>query len=112
MTAITPLPRTGGPHVIVLGNEKGGSGKSTTAMHLVVALLKAGHQVGAIDLDARQGTLSRQVENRRTFAQRNDLALDDVEKKIVQAAKRESEIHVARESVSRETAVRRGTRRP
>jgi chromosome partitioning protein len=87
MTAITPLPRTGGPHVIVLGNEKGGSGKSTTAMHLVVALLKAGHQVGAIDLDARQGTLSRQVENRRTFAQRNDLKLELPELRTIDRAR-------------------------
>jgi chromosome partitioning protein len=87
MTAITPLPRTGGPHVIVLGNEKGGSGKSTTAMHLIVALLKAGHKVGAIDLDARQGTLSRQVENRRTFAQRNDLALELPELRTIDRAR-------------------------
>jgi chromosome partitioning protein len=61
--------------VIVLGNEKGGSGKSTTAMHLVVALLKAGHKVGAVDLDARQGTLSRYLENRRAFAAQGGLAL-------------------------------------
>jgi chromosome partitioning protein len=71
----------------VLGNEKGGSGKSTTAMHLVVALLKAGHQVGAIDLDARQGTLSRQVENRRTFAQRNDLKLELPELRTIDRAR-------------------------
>ena len=37
-------------HVIVLGNEKGGSGKSTTAMHLAIALLKAGQCVATIDL--------------------------------------------------------------
>lgn len=59
-----PLRR---PHVIVLGNEKGGSGKSTTAMHLIVALLREGHRVGSIDLDARQGTLSRYIENRQAF---------------------------------------------
>jgi chromosome partitioning protein len=41
-------------HVIVLGNEKGGSGKSTTAMHIFVALARAGFRVGAIDLDTRQ----------------------------------------------------------
>ena len=38
-------------HVVVLGNEKGGSGKSTTAMHVAVALLKAGQRVATIDLD-------------------------------------------------------------
>ena len=52
------------PYVIVLGNEKGGTGKSTTAMHLIVALLGLGYAVGSIDLDSRQGTLSRYIENR------------------------------------------------
>ena len=101
MTAMTPLPRTGGPHVIVLGNEKGGSGKSTTAMHLIVALLKAGHQVGAIDLDARQGTLSRQVENRRTFAQRNDLKLELPELRTIDRA-RDADTRADAESLERE----------
>lgn len=55
-------------HVIVLGNEKGGSGKSTTAMHIIVALLKSGRQVGAIDLDLRQRSLTRYLENRRKFS--------------------------------------------
>jgi chromosome partitioning protein len=56
------------PQIIVLGNEKGGSGKSTTAMHLIVALLHNGSSVGSIDLDARQGTLTRYVENRQATA--------------------------------------------
>jgi chromosome partitioning protein len=63
------------PHVIVLGNEKGGSGKSTTAMHLIVALLTDGWQVASLDLDARQGTLSRYVENREAAAAEIDLPL-------------------------------------
>ncbi len=58
-----------GPFCIVLGNQKGGTGKSTTAMHLAVALLRLGYQVGSIDLDGRQGTLSRYLANRRTLAQ-------------------------------------------
>ncbi|MEO0392313.1 MAG: division plane positioning ATPase MipZ [Pseudomonadota bacterium] len=53
-----------GCHVVVLGNEKGGSGKSTAAMHVIVGLLRAGYRVGAIDLDARQGTLTRYFERR------------------------------------------------
>ncbi|MCA8896450.1 MAG: AAA family ATPase, partial [Amphiplicatus sp.] len=56
-------------HVIVLGNEKGGSGKSTAAMHVIVALLKSGHKVAAIDLDMRQRSLSRYLENRKKFAE-------------------------------------------
>lgn len=51
--------------VIVLGNEKGGTGKSTVAMHLIVALLRQSRSVGSIDLDARQATLSRYIDNRR-----------------------------------------------
>lgn len=55
-------------HVIVCGNEKGGSGKSTTAMHVAIALLKAGNRVATIDLDARQLSLTRYLENRRRWA--------------------------------------------
>ena len=54
------------PRVIVLGNEKGGSGKSTVAIHLAMGLAAAGLRVGTIDLDGRQGTLSHFMENRRT----------------------------------------------
>ena len=61
--------------VIVLGNEKGGSGKSTTAMHVTVSLMKQGRKVGCIDLDARQGSLSRYVENRRSFMEETGLKL-------------------------------------
>lgn len=54
--------------VIVLGNEKGGSGKSTAAMHVIVALLREGYRVGAVDLDARQATLTRYLDARAGFA--------------------------------------------
>lgn len=57
-------------HVIVLGNEKGGSGKSTTAMHLIVGLLKSGARVASIDTDGRQASLTRYVENRAVWAKR------------------------------------------
>lgn len=57
------------PYVIVLGNEKGGTGKSTTAIHLIVALLEIGYTVGSIDLDSRQATLSRYIANRVRFAE-------------------------------------------
>ena len=60
--------RSPGPYVIVVGNEKGGTGKSTTAVNLAVALLRIGYAVGTIDLDARQRTLSRYLSNRRAFA--------------------------------------------
>lgn len=54
-------------HIIVVGNEKGGSGKSTTAMHLIVALMRCGLSVGSVDLDARQATLTRYLQNRTAF---------------------------------------------
>ncbi len=56
-----------GGKIIVLGNEKGGSGKSTTAMHLAVGLMQRGLMVSTIDVDGRQGTLSRYVANRESF---------------------------------------------
>jgi chromosome partitioning protein len=55
------------PRVIVLGNEKGGSGKSTVAIHLAMGLAAAGLRVGTVDLDGRQGTFSRFVENRKRY---------------------------------------------
>lgn len=57
-------------HVIVLGNEKGGSGKSTTTMHLFTALAKQGKRMGAIDLDLRQQSFFRFLENRAAYAAR------------------------------------------
>ena len=52
------------PRTIVFGNEKGGSGKSTAAVQVAIGLLRRGHKVGVLDLDARQGTLSRYMTNR------------------------------------------------
>ena len=63
-------------HVVVLGNEKGGSGKSTTALHIAVALLKAGQRVATIDLDSRQQSFTRYIENRRAWADRVRIDLE------------------------------------
>ena len=55
---IQPIQETAqSAHVVVLGNEKGGSGKSTTALHIAVALLKAGQRVATIDLDSASAEL-------------------------------------------------------
>jgi chromosome partitioning protein len=54
-------------HIIVVGNEKGGAGKSTVAMHLATALSRMGHRVGTIDIDLRQRSLGRYIENRLRF---------------------------------------------
>jgi chromosome partitioning protein len=55
---------TARPYVLVLGNEKGGTGKSTTAVHVIVGLLQLGYRVGSLDVDGRQGTLSAYLGNR------------------------------------------------
>jgi len=60
----------GQPHVVVFANEKGGTGKSTTAVHTAVALAASGHRVGALDLDGRQRTLTRYLENRAATMRR------------------------------------------
>ena len=62
-------------HIIVVGNEKGGSGKSTTCMHVATALARLGHRVGALDLDLRQRTFGRYDENRRAYFERTGLSL-------------------------------------
>ena len=66
----TPPDLRKSAHVIVIGNEKGGSGKSTIAVHIAVALLKAGCRVATIDLDARQKTLTHFFDRRRASAER------------------------------------------
>ncbi|HEX8256386.1 MAG TPA: division plane positioning ATPase MipZ [Allosphingosinicella sp.] len=58
------------PHFIVFANEKGGTGKSTTAVHSAVALAAAGRRVAAIDLDTRQRTLGRYLDNRAASIRR------------------------------------------
>jgi chromosome partitioning protein len=62
-------------HIVVVGNQKGGSGKSTTSMHLIVSLLNTGYSVGSIDLDDPQATLTRYLENRRTFMESTGVKL-------------------------------------
>lgn len=66
----------GSPHVIVVGNEKGGSGKTTIAMHIAVALMKSGQRLATIDLDSRQRTLTHYIEGRRAWSRRFDLDLE------------------------------------
>ena len=63
------------PHRIVFANEKGGTGKSTTAVHVAVALAYQGARVAAIDLDSRQRTLHRYLENRTETERRRAITL-------------------------------------
>ncbi len=64
-----------GGYTIVTGNEKGGAGKSTVAIHLSVALMRMGRSVGVIDLDLRQRTCTRYLENRRRWREQSGSAL-------------------------------------
>ncbi len=62
-------------HIIVVGNEKGGAGKSTVSMHVATALARMGHKTGVLDLDLRQKTFARFIENRVTYCSRHDIEL-------------------------------------
>ena len=73
MTAEAQAPRA---RVIVVGNEKGGSGKSTVAMHLAIALLKMDRKIASLDLDSRQKTFTHYIENRHAWAQQAGLNLE------------------------------------
>lgn len=71
-------------HIIVLGNEKGGSGKTTTCMHLIVSLLRFGFTVGSIDIDSRQRSLSRYLENRRQTMLKEGVTLPQPQHIVIQ----------------------------
>ncbi len=72
------------PHFITFANEKGGTGKSTTAVHTAIALAASGHRVGAIDLDSRQRTMTRYFENRDATSRRLDKMLMAVRYEVVE----------------------------
>jgi chromosome partitioning protein len=75
------------PHVIVVGNEKGGCGKTTIAMHLAAALLKDGQRVGTIDLDGNQKSLTHYTENRRLWAKHRGIELEIPLHRCIQRAR-------------------------
>ena len=64
-------------HIIVVSNEKGGTGKSTISMHLAIKLLQEGFSVATIDMDGRQGTLSRYIEHRQNFCEKKQIGFAD-----------------------------------
>ena len=51
------------PHVIVVGNEKGGSGKTTIAMHIAVALMKSGQRLASEFRAANRDVTTRPHEH-------------------------------------------------
>ncbi len=73
LTLEQKLPRDA--RIIVVGNEKGGAGKSTVSLHLAIALMRMGKRVGVVDLDVRQRTLTRYLENRLRWMNSTDTRL-------------------------------------
>src|SRR6478735_4340993 len=74
----------GQPHFIVFANEKGGTGKSTTAVHTAIALAASGHRVGALDLDQRQRTMTRYLENRDATMRRLEKSLPEAAYEVLE----------------------------
>ena len=62
-------------HIIVVGNEKGGAGKSTVSMHVATAIARMGFSIAGLDLDLRQRTFGRYVENRERFMEKAEIEL-------------------------------------
>jgi len=67
-------------YCLVVGNEKGGSGKSTTAMHITIALMRMGYKVGCLDVDGHQGTLAHYIDNRRRVSQMDASHIPDCQR--------------------------------
>ncbi|PCJ25240.1 MAG: ATPase [Rickettsiales bacterium] len=65
------MSRTKKHRIFVVGNEKGGAGKTTCSMHLIVGLLDRGYKVASIDTDSRQHSLTTYINNRKEYNQKN-----------------------------------------
>ena len=97
----TPALATKTPYIIVLGNEKGGTGKSTVSMHLITHLLRLEYTVGSIDTDARQGTLSRYIENRHAYISKTGKSLPFSDHHPVSRSLAETQTEVEQEETER-----------
>ncbi|MBL8535971.1 MAG: AAA family ATPase [Hyphomonadaceae bacterium] len=106
--AVDAEPRPRRAHVIVVGNQKGGAGKSTVAMHLVVALMRMGQRTGALDLDVRQRSLMRYIENRgRWIAARGSTIPAPQVLDMQESAQRSLDVAEAEEGAAFGVALRR-----
>lgn len=95
-------------HVIVVGNQKGGAGKSTVAMHVIVALMRMGRRTGVLDLDIRQRSLTRYIENRgRWIAGRGAKLASPQIFELQESRDRSLDIAEAEEEAALRTALRR-----
>jgi chromosome partitioning protein len=101
-----PAPRQA--HVIVVGNQKGGAGKSTVAMHLIVALMRMGRRTGVLDLDIRQRSLTRYIENRaRWIASRGAHLASPQILELHESAQRSLDVAEAEEDAAFRSALKR-----
>jgi chromosome partitioning protein len=95
-------------HVIVVGNQKGGAGKSTVAMHLVVALMRMGRRTGVLDLDVRQRSLTRYIENRGRWIATRGVNLPAPQiLELQESRQRQMDLAEAEEEAAFRAAVRR-----
>lgn len=93
-------------HIIVIGNEKGGAGKSTVAIHLAIALMRMDKCVGVIDLDVRQSTFSHYLANRRSWCDRKGVELPiPIERRVALSDKRDLDEAEAEEKEGWEEAL-------
>jgi chromosome partitioning protein len=103
-----PAPAPRQAHVIVVGNHKGGAGKSTVAMHLLVALMRMGRRTGALDLDVRQRSLTRYIENRGRWIAAHGAKLPAPQVlELTQSRQRSLDLAEAEDEAGFRTALRR-----
>ncbi len=86
--------------IIVFGNAKGGSGKSTCALHTAVALMQAGHEVATIDLDGPQRTFTRAIDNRIAWNHKTGRDLVVPEHALIENATADSVLERKRQELS------------
>lgn len=95
-------------HVIVVGNQKGGAGKSTVAMHIIVALMRMGRRTGALDLDVRQRSLTRYIENRSRWISARGAKLPSPQiLELYESSQRSLDLAEAEEEAAYRAALRR-----
>ncbi len=91
--------------IIVVGNEKGGAGKTTSAMHLIISLLSLGFNVGSVDVDVRQLSLSRYLENRAATMKAKGLTLPMPEHYAIERSLKPTLAEIKQEEEERLVAV-------
>lgn len=106
--APTPTSALKQAHIIVVGNQKGGAGKSTVAMHVIVALMRMGRRTGALDLDLRQRSLTRYIENRSRWISDRSAKLPAPQiLELDESRQRSLDLAEAEEEAAFRTAIRR-----